>query len=55
MDEGHKAYTQIARNTLYGFNPSFVLEVSATPKQDANCLVDVRGRDPLARVPAVRR
>jgi len=43
MDEGHKGYTAVAMNTLNGFNPSFVLELSATPKENANWLVDVRG------------
>ena len=32
MDEGHKAYTASAMATLFDFNPSFVLELSATPK-----------------------
>ncbi len=53
MDEGHKAYTASAMNTLYDFNPCFVLELSATPKDRlkdnppryANWLVDVRGTD----------
>jgi type III restriction enzyme len=53
MDEGHKAYTASAMNTLFDFNPSFVLELSATPKdrpQDdppryANWLVEVAGTD----------
>ena len=51
MDEGHKAYSRLALDTLYGFNPSFVLELSATPtdrdRDDppiySNWLVDVRG------------
>jgi type III restriction enzyme len=45
MDEGHKAYTRTAMDTINGFNPSFVLELSATPKEDANWLVDVRGAE----------
>lgn len=53
MDEGHKAYTARAMNTLFDFNPSFVLELSATPKDRpkdiparyANWLVDVRGAE----------
>lgn len=54
MDEGHRAFSPLARKTLYGFNPSFVLELSATPKDDerdknnliySNLLVDVRGTD----------
>ncbi len=52
MDEGHKAYSLRAIDTLYGFNPCFVLELSATPKDrpplHANWLVDVRGTE-LAR------
>lgn len=53
MDEGHKALSNLAVETIYGFNPSFVLELSATPKDRPNAtppmhtnqLVDVRGRD----------
>jgi len=45
MDEGHKAYSRIAMETLYGFNPDFVLELSATPPNQSNWLVDVRGND----------
>jgi type III restriction enzyme len=45
MDEGHKGYTPSALNTLYGFNPCFLLELSATPKVNANWLVDVRGKE----------
>ena len=53
IDEGHKAFTKTALNTIYGFNPCFVLELSATPKDRvsdnpptyANWLVDVRGAD----------
>ena len=32
VDEGHKAMSDLALDTLYGFNPSFVLELTATPK-----------------------
>ncbi|TWD57811.1 type III restriction enzyme [Agrobacterium vitis] len=31
MDEGHKAVSDLAFSTLYGFNPRFVLELTATP------------------------
>ena len=56
IDEGHKAFSKKAIETLYGFNPCFVLELSATPKDRlsdipptyANWLVDVRGAE-LAR------
>ncbi len=51
MDEGHKAFSSLALKTLYGFNPCFVLELSATPVDRpkdtppiySNWLVDVRG------------
>ena len=32
LDEGHKAYSDQARATIANLNPSFVLELSATPK-----------------------
>ena len=56
MDEGHKAVSELAFSTLYGFNPCFVLELTATPKDVAatggkapkaarysNVLVEVKG------------
>jgi type III restriction enzyme len=58
MDEGHKAVSELAFKTLYGFNPCFVLELTATPKdvlpitgknpkpgRYANVLVQVQGID----------
>lgn len=58
MDEGHKAISELAFKTLYGFNPCFVLELTATPKdvqprggknprpgRPANVLVEVTGLD----------
>ncbi|HUP93202.1 MAG TPA: DEAD/DEAH box helicase family protein [Solimonas sp.] len=45
MDEGHKAYSALARKTIDGFNPCFLLELSATPPAEINWLVDVRGAD----------
>jgi type III restriction enzyme len=46
MDEGQKATSALAFQTLYGFNPTFVLELSATPK-------DVRARAATATVEAM--
>lgn len=58
LDEGHKAYSPLARKTLFGWddkkgldqhkglNPKFVLELSATPNMDdlqSNVLVNVSG------------
>lgn len=58
VDEGHRAITDLAFDTLYGFNPCFVLELTATPKdvkprggknpragRYANLLVEVTGRE----------
>ncbi len=52
IDEQQRAYTETALKTIDGFNPSFVLELSATPRvakrqgeHGANILVDVRGTD----------
>lgn len=43
LDEGQKAYSPLARETIEGFNPCMLVELSATPPQGANVLVDVRG------------
>ena len=56
LDEGHRAISELAFETLYGFNPCFVLELTATPKdvaarggtnprqaRPANVLVEIRG------------
>lgn len=47
VDEGHKAYSVTARETLQGFNPRFMLELSATPNSGterlSNVLVAVSG------------
>lgn len=48
IDEGHKAYSDNTRESLNGFNPSFILELSATPNVKhhiSNVLVDVSGLD----------
>jgi len=55
MDEGQKATSKLAHKTLYGFDPIFVLELTATPKdvkasktspaRNANLLVEVMGRE----------
>ena len=58
LDEGHKAISDLAFRTLYGFNPVFVLELTATPRdvqqrqgknprpaRYANLLVEVTGRE----------
>ena len=61
MDEGQRAVSLLAFKTLYDFNPAFVLELSATPKdavarpargatpaipgRSANILVEISGRE----------
>jgi type III restriction enzyme len=58
MDEGHRAVSDLAFGTLYGFNPCFVLELTATPQdvqprggrspregRYSNLLVEVTGRE----------
>ncbi len=54
IDEGHHGYTETALQTIDGFNPCFMLELSATPRvadpkaagaNGSNILVDVRGTD----------
>ena len=45
LDEGHKAYSANAKATLEGFNPSIIVELSATPAKGANVLVDIRGQE----------
>ena len=58
LDEGQKAISDLAFKTLYGFNPSIVIELSATPidvkakggknpreARYANLLVEVTGRE----------
>lgn len=45
IDEGHKSYTELARETIKTFNPSFVLELSATPYNAANILVSITGQE----------
>jgi len=43
LDEGHKAYSEMAQDTLRGLNPSVIVELSATPTDDSNVLVDIKG------------
>ena len=45
VDEGHKAWSERARDTIAGLNPRFILQLSATPPQLCNKLVEIGGRD----------
>jgi len=44
LDEGHKAYSEGAQDTLRGFNPCMIIELSATPSEKSNILVDISGK-----------
>ncbi|MFH1319136.1 MAG: DEAD/DEAH box helicase family protein [Bacteroidota bacterium] len=45
IDEGHKAYSDNARNTIRNFNPKMLIELSATPPKNTNKLVEITGRE----------
>jgi type III restriction enzyme len=47
LDEGHKAYSELARKTIEGFNASMVVELSATPREESNILCRVSGEELL--------
>lgn len=47
LDEGHKAYSDGAQQTLRDFNPCMIVELSATPTKGSNVLVDISGRELL--------
>jgi type III restriction enzyme len=45
LDEGHKATSTLALETVQGFNPRLLVELSATPPQNANRLANVSGQE----------
>jgi type III restriction enzyme len=45
FDEGHRGATKLAQDTVNSFNTSFILELSATPKDHSNVLVNVGGQE----------
>jgi len=45
LDESQKAYSEIAQRTIRDFNPSIIVELSATPPRGSNVLIDIKGRD----------
>ena len=47
LDEGHKAYSDLAQQTIEGFNSSIVVELSATPSKESNILCRVSGEELL--------
>ena len=45
IDEGHKAYSQNAQDTIRNFNPAIIIELSATPPPNSNVLVSIGGQE----------
>lgn len=45
FDEGHRGATKLAQDTINSFNVSFIVELSATPKDHSNVLVNVGGQE----------
>jgi type III restriction enzyme len=45
IDEGHKAYSKNAQDTICNFNPSIMLELSATPAPNSNVLISIGGQE----------
>src|SRR6266446_3341051 len=45
LDEGHKAYSEQAQDTLRKLNPCMIVELSATPPKEANNLVVISGEE----------
>lgn len=44
LDESQKAYSPNAQRTIFGFNPCIVVELSATPPEASNVLVNITGK-----------
>lgn len=45
IDEGHKTYSDGAQKTIRDFNPVIIMELSATPPENANILVNISGQE----------
>ena len=45
IDEGHKVYSKGSQDTIRNFNPSILVELSATPSPNSNILVSVGGQE----------
>ncbi|OIO72218.1 MAG: restriction endonuclease subunit R [Elusimicrobia bacterium CG1_02_37_114] len=45
IDEGHKAYSEGAQSTIRNFNPAIIVELSATPPERSNKLVEISGQE----------
>jgi type III restriction enzyme len=45
IDEGHKAYSKNAQDTICNFNLSIMVELSATPPPNSNVLISIGGQE----------
>ncbi|HIH31198.1 TPA: DEAD/DEAH box helicase family protein [Candidatus Woesearchaeota archaeon] len=45
IDEGHKTKTELSITFLKELNPSFVIEYTATPREESNVLVEIRSSE----------
>ena len=45
IDEGHKTKTELSVTFLKELNPSFVIEYTATPRQESNILVEIHSSE----------
>jgi len=45
LDEGHRAYSAQAQDTLRNLNPCMIVELSATPPRESNKLVTISGTE----------
>jgi len=57
VDESHHATTALSKEMLVNFNPSFVLDLTATPKKDANIISFVDAlqlkRENMVKLPVI--
>lgn len=57
IDEGHKTTTKLSIDFLKDLNPSFIIEYSATPRDNSNILVDVHASqlkdEQMVKIPIV--
>ena len=57
VDESHHATTTLSKEMLANFNPSFVLDLTATPKKDANIISFVDAfqlkRESMVKLPVI--
>lgn len=45
IDEGHKTKTELSINFIKDLNPSFIIEYTATPREESNILVEIHSSE----------